>query len=128
MPTIEVQLKRVTVRRDAFSIIPTTVPAYELAILRMQFGKENVQELGDGGTATIDPENESERLANKYGEHKVLKVFGDDGGERLTEVVMRAEAKSKPAKTEAAEQDAAPEAKRAGRPPKAAPAAQDAAE
>jgi len=39
---ITVPLLAVTIRRDAHTITPTTVPPYELTLLRQMFGKENV--------------------------------------------------------------------------------------
>lgn len=105
MSAIKVAIKNVTVRRDAFSIIPVTVPAYEVSILRAQFGKENVQDTGPSGAfVEVVPGNEYERLSSKYGEGKVVKVFGDDGGARLEELVAKEAVKEgKAAKTAAAE-------------------------
>lgn len=93
MSKVTIPLLNVTIRRDANTITPTTVPKHELAILRMMFGKENVQETSVHGTVEVDPEGEHERLSAKYGAAKVTKVYGDDNGERLAELVQRDVAK-----------------------------------
>jgi hypothetical protein len=109
MTKVFVPLLNVTVRRDANTITPTTVPKHELGILRMMFGKENVTET-EASTATIevDTEGEHERLSAKYGAPKVNKVYGDDNGERLAELVQRDAVK--PSKATAATADKKPEA------------------
>lgn len=94
VPLVEVML-----RRDAHTIAPVTVPPYELTMLRQMFGKENVNGDKTVGQIEVDPAGEFERLSAKYGQAKVVKVYGDDGGERLTELVEKAAAKpAKPAK------------------------------
>lgn len=113
--TILVALLAVTIRRDANTITPVTVPAHELPILRNMFGKENVTQAEEvAGTVEVDPAGEYERLAAKYGGGKVAKVYGDDDGLRLSEMVMKNELKVKASKTEKsltkAEQKAADEA------------------
>lgn len=97
----KVPLIQVTIRRDANTITPVTVPPYELTILRNMFGKENVTEGEQVGEFEVDAASEHERLSAKYGQGKVVKVYGDDEGERLTELVEKAAIKAKPAgKTE----------------------------
>lgn len=103
-----VPLIQVTIRRDANTITPVTVPPYEMTILRNMFGKENVTEGEQVGTYEVDAASEHERLSAKYGQGKVVKVYGDDEGERLTELVEKAAIKAKPAK--AAEKEAAAQA------------------
>lgn len=103
---MQVPLIQVTIRRDANTITPITVPAYERTLLRNMFGAENVQ--GDDviGAYEADPAGEYERLCAKYGTNKVIKVFGDDGGERLQELVEKAAAgEAKPAKGKAKKAD-----------------------
>lgn len=100
---LNIPLVTVNVRRDAFTITPTTVPPYEVTMLRTLFGKENVTEQGKAGTRELDAEAEHERLSNKYGVDKVIRVFGDDEGARLLELIEReAVKKEKPAAEEAA--------------------------
>ena len=100
-PVIEV-----TIRRDANTITPTHVAPHELTLLRQMFGKENVQEGDTVGSIEIDADTEHERLSAKYGFEKVAKVYGDDNGERLRELVEKHAAKpekpKKDAKAEAA--------------------------
>ena len=112
MSKVTVPLINVTIRRDANTITPVTVAPYELTILRNMFGKENVQEGDEAGTVDIDKSSEFERLCAKYGTDKVVKVYGDDEGERLGELVDKHAVK--------AEKKAAPAAKSGGK--KAAPA------
>jgi hypothetical protein len=100
--TVNVPLVHVTIRRDANTITPITVPPYELTMLRQMFGKENVTEGDDAGVIEVDSTTEYERLSAKYGAAKVSKVYGDDEGERLIELVEKHAVKAKaPAKTDA---------------------------
>lgn len=103
MSQVNVPLIQVTIRRDANTITPVTVPPYEMTILRNMFGKENVTEGEVVGEIEVNPAGEHERLSAKYGFEKVAKVYGDDDGERLTEQVEKAASgKSKPASKKAA--------------------------
>ncbi len=102
-----VPLIQVTIRRDANTITPVSVPPYELTILRNMFGKENVTEGEEVGTFEVEANGEHERLSAKYGQGKVVKVYGDDDGERLAELVEKAAVKVKaPAKAEKAAKEA----------------------
>lgn len=89
MSKTQVPLMHVTIRRDANTITPVTVPPYELTMLRQMFGKENVTEGEQASVIEVESTNEYERLSAKYGQAKVAKVFGDDEGERLTELVEK---------------------------------------
>ena len=104
---MNIPLINATIRRDAHTITTSTVPAYELVILRSMFGKENVQETeGPSKTIDVDPNNEFERLCAKYGAEKVAKVYGDDNGARLAEMVEKTaikEPSKRAAKSEPAE-------------------------
>lgn len=108
MSKIEVPMVEVTVRHDANTITPVAVPPYELTMLRQMFGKENVTGDKVVGSIEVEADQEYERLSAKYGAQKVVKVYGDDGGERLVELVekaaVKAEAKPKaPKKAEGGE-------------------------
>lgn len=83
------QIKEVeaVVRRDAFTTIHVYVPPYETNILRNLFGRENVTVFERANKTTITPEQEYERLCAKYGHEVVAKVFGEDDGDRLMEIV-----------------------------------------
>jgi len=83
------QIKEVeaVVRRDAFTTIHVHVPPYETNILRNLFGRENVTVLEHPSKTTITPEQEYDRLCAKYGHEVVAKVFGEDDGDRLMEIV-----------------------------------------
>ena len=92
--TLLVSLLLVTIRRDANTITPITVPAHELPMLRNMHGKENVTHTDEAvGTVEVDPAAEYERLGAKYGAGKVAKVYGDDDGLRLSEMVTKNELK-----------------------------------
>ncbi len=103
MSKTNVPLLNVTIRRDANTITPVTVPPYELSLLRQMFGKENVTEGEQAGVIEVDASTEHERLSAKYGAGKVSKVYGDDEGERLTELVGKSAVKVKAEKTEKVE-------------------------
>ena len=83
------QIKEVeaVVRRDAFTTIHVYVPPYETNILRNLFGRENVTVFERPNKTTITPEQEYDRLCAKYGHEVVAKVFGEDDGDRLMEIV-----------------------------------------
>ena len=83
------QIKEVeaVVRRDAFTTIHVHVPPYETNILRNLFGRENVTVFERANKTTITPEQEYDRLCAKYGHEVVAKVFGEDDGDRLMEIV-----------------------------------------
>lgn len=89
----------VTIRRDAHTITASQCMPYELHILRHQHGKENVIEVGATDPIEVAPEAEYDRLLGKYGPENVIKVYGEDEGLRLSDMV-RAEAE-KFAKAEA---------------------------
>ena len=83
------QIKEVeaVVRRDAFTTIHVYVPPYETNILRNLFGRENVTVFERPSKTTITPEQEYDRLCATYGHEVVAKVFGEDDGDRLMEIV-----------------------------------------
>lgn len=83
------QIKEVeaVVRRDAFTTIHVHIPPYETNILRNLFGRENVTVFERPSKTTITPEQEYDRLCAKYGHEVVAKVFGEDNGDRLMEIV-----------------------------------------
>ncbi|MBU3641755.1 hypothetical protein [Polynucleobacter sp. Fuers-14] len=83
------QIKEVeaVVRRDAFTTIHVYVPPYETNILRNLFGRENVTVFERPSKTTITPGQEYDRLCAKYGHEVVAKVFGEDDGDRLMEIV-----------------------------------------
>lgn len=101
-----VPLIEVTIRRDAQTITPVTIPPHEQTILRAIFGKENVVEGEQVGEVELDPAEEHSRLSAKYGAQRVAKIYGEDGGERLAEMVSRSNVK--PAKAPKAKAVEAP--------------------
>lgn len=80
-----------TIRRDANTITPTQVPAYEVPLLKHIFGKENItDESAVPVGVELDPEGEYERLSAKYGSEVIAKFYGEDGGQRLQELIAKA--------------------------------------
>lgn len=100
MSKITVELHSVTVRRDAQTITPVTVPEYEIPVLKNLFGKENITVNEVLRTIEIEPEGEYERLCAKFGFELIAKIFGEDDGLRLTELVEKSAVSDKPAKAE----------------------------
>lgn len=100
------------VRRDAFTTIHVHVPPYETNILRNLFGRENVTVFERPSKTTITPSHEYDRLCAKYGHEVVAKVFGEDDGDRLMEIVdgLMAEKPEASTNSEAPESDKAIEA------------------
>ena len=84
----EIKEVEAVVRRDAFTTIHVHVPPYETNILRNLFGRENVTVFERPSKTTITPEQEYDRLCAKYGHEVVAKVFGEDDGDRLMEIVQ----------------------------------------
>ncbi len=113
--TVNVPLLHVTIRRDANTITPVTVPPYELTMLRQMFGKENVTEGDEAGVIEVDTATEHERLSAKYGAAKVSKVYGDDEGERLAELVEKHAVKVKASAKTDEEKEAEKAAKEAAK-------------
>lgn len=90
MSLVTVPLIQCVIRRDANTITPVTVPPYEMTLLRSMFGKENVTGSDIVGKKEVEANGEFERMSAKYGQAKIIKVYGDDGGERLAELVEKA--------------------------------------
>jgi hypothetical protein len=108
MSKTTVPLIAVTIRRDANTITPITVPPYETIVLRSLFGKENVTGDEVVGQIEVEAESEYERIGAKYGSDIAAKVYGDDEGARLTELVEKSAIKEKSlTKAEKAAADAA---------------------
>ena len=97
MSKINVPMVEVMIRCDANTITPVTVPPHEMTILRSIFGKENVQEGERVGEVELESTEEHGRLSAKYGAPRVAKIYGDDDGERLTELVEKAAVKAQKA-------------------------------
>lgn len=90
MSKVQIPLVMATIRRDANTITTVGVPVYELPILKLMFGKEHVVIGQEDGQIEVDAAEEFKRLCSKYGREKIVRVYGDDDGDRLTEVVERA--------------------------------------
>jgi len=91
MPKIAMPYVDLTIRRDANTITPIQVPAYEVPLVKHIFGKENVTDESPAPVGVeLDPEGEYERLSAKYGAEAIAKFYGDDGGQRLQELIAKA--------------------------------------
>lgn len=103
MPIL-VQMVAVMITRDAQTILPRDVPAHELPVLHAVFGEDNVQ-LQEGvnpGAVELDPANEAERLAGKYGTDALERTHGKNFAGAIVRACKEAEAKPEPeAKPEA---------------------------
>lgn len=64
--------------RDAMTILPVSVPAHEVDVMKALHGEENVRVL-DGKTEPVelDGETEAERLEAKYGPGTLSQAYGD---------------------------------------------------
>lgn len=75
---LKLVLLAITIRRDAQTITPTTVPQHELRLLTAIHGKEQIiEQEDDAGHIELDPSTEYERLAKKYGIERVVSTFGE---------------------------------------------------
>lgn len=97
----------VTIRRDAHTITATQCMPYELHILRHQHGKENVIVGEVDEPLDVAPESEYDRLMGKYGAENVIKVYGEDEGLKLAEMVRAEGAKLAKAEASKAKKQAA---------------------
>jgi hypothetical protein len=72
-----IPLIAVSVRRDAMTLIPVSVPQYEIAVLKAVHGADNVYvSEGEACSIELDPATEGERLEKKYGDLALVKAFG----------------------------------------------------
>jgi len=81
-----VPLYTVKIRRDAHTVTPVTLPEYEITVMQVVAGKENVQtadgrsidEYGLGEPAGFFKTSEDEytRLCNKYGAEVIEGIYG----------------------------------------------------
>ena len=82
-----VNLYTILVKKDAYTIAPTTVPEYEIPLLQHIAGEENVtnvdgkliDKFGEGDpVSTFDADDEVNRLYAKYGRELIAAVYGPD--------------------------------------------------
>lgn len=94
-----VPLYRVHVKRDVSTKTPITVPAYEINLLRLIHGKENVQDDFGRVLEKMDKpvgkfqnsDNEYQRLTIKYGSAAVEKCYPSE--DELSALVKKQEIK-----------------------------------
>lgn len=97
------KIYNVSIRRDAQTTTPVTIPLYEVPILKQIFGEENV---AVGAVASEDwsaSSDEFDRLTRKYGEEVVEKVYGTKAAGGLENAIERIASKEAP-KAKAEEQ------------------------
>ena len=74
-----VPLVALIVSRDANTRLPVTVPAHEVEVVQKIFGEDNVQITNeDFGQVEVEPSEEGDRLAQKYGVEPVERIYGDN--------------------------------------------------
>lgn len=98
-----VPLISVLLTRDSMTRVPTQIPPYELELVQVIFGEENVQTNEEVcGEIEVEPAEEGERLAKKYGVGQVIRVYGEAFKGAITRAVNAIEATPKAAKGRAA--------------------------
>lgn len=75
---MQVQFCEYSITRDATTVLFVHAPKYEAAIMANVFGKERVKKEGDGPVVDVVPEDEVQRMANKYGAGTLYEFFGAD--------------------------------------------------
>lgn len=74
---MQVNLITVEVTRDAMTRIVADIPAHEIEVQQLIFGRDNVNVLNDAaGSSEIDENEEPDRFVRKYGEAAVADTFG----------------------------------------------------
>ncbi len=100
---------KVRIIRDEKTEIVTTVPAHEIPILKRVHGESNVYVVNtDTNPCNLDPEGETERLMDRYGDAVVVRTFGELTNEGVQRALVENEAK--PAKAKGKKVEAEPEA------------------
>lgn len=79
------------VTRDAMTILPATVPVYELPIMKAVHGDENVRELEEkAGHVELEGAVEADRLEAKYGRDMLEKAYGANFKSAIANAVKEA--------------------------------------
>lgn len=79
--------------RDSKTKIVTTVLAHEVPILKLIHGVENILPMEEGNPCEVEPEDELQRLNQKYGSDVVTDAFGKLAGDRLHAALSQFEVK-----------------------------------
>lgn len=90
---------RILCVRDSKTKISATVAEHELPILKLIHGEGNVIEQPDIATrpCEIEPEDEADRLSQKYGQEALFAAYGRLAGQSLKNALAAAEVKTKAA-------------------------------
>lgn len=79
------------VTRDAMTVLPASVPAHELPIMKAVHGEENVRELEDKAESVeLEGAAEAERLEAKYGRDALEKAYGANYKSAIASAVKQA--------------------------------------
>lgn len=98
---MQVQFYEFSIARDTTTVIFLKAPKYEAAVLANIFGKERVKNEGDGPVVDVAPEDEVQRMANKYSAGTLFELFGADYEARIIDMIEKcqiAEEEKAPAK------------------------------
>lgn len=89
---MKVALILIVVTRDAMTVLPVELPAYELPIAQAVFGEDNVEDRGPTGNYTeVEPDEEGPRLQAKWGMDAVERGYGDNPKGKIAKAAKAAE-------------------------------------
>jgi hypothetical protein len=93
--TILVAAVALTISKDTMTAIHREVPAHELNVLGVIFGKDNIA-VDDAAVDPIEinPDAEAERLTHKYGGDALERVFGKNYEFSIPEAVLKHQVKA----------------------------------
>ena len=102
-----IKTTKVRIIRDEKTQIVTIVPAHEIPILKRVHGESNVYVVNtDTNPRNLDPEEETERLMDRYGEAVVVRTFGELTNEGVQRALSDNEVKPVKAKGKKVEAEA----------------------
>lgn len=91
---MKVKTIAILVTRDAMTILPSEIPEYELPIAQSVFGSDNVEVVGPSvNLIDVQPEEEANRLAAKWGEQRVVDALGPQFAAQIKRAALAAEVK-----------------------------------
>lgn len=73
---MQVTALTVEITRDAMTRLVTDIPAHEIEVAQILFGRDNVNVLNDAaGVVELDENEEADRLVRKYGDAAIVETF-----------------------------------------------------
>lgn len=73
---MQVNVLTVEITRDAMTGIVSDIPAHEIEVAQILFGRDNVNVTNDAaGVVELDENEEAERLVRKYGDAAIVETF-----------------------------------------------------